>query len=77
MITATSFTIYNEKHVSKGKNYINRGCNKFVFDKIVSYWLKMKGNTKNRSSKLQKIDNALNYFIAIQGVITNETSGMN
>ena len=43
----------------------------------MSYWLKMKGNTQNRSNGFHKIDNALNYFIKIQDVITNETDTTN
>ena len=35
------FTRYNKKHASKYTNYINRGCDCFYFDKIMSYFLKM------------------------------------
>ena len=52
---------------------INRMCNDIEFNEIMAYWKNIKGSITNRNSELKNIDNYLNYFIKIQGVVTNVT----
>ena len=65
----TLFTVLNNKYVSKDTKDIKRGYIEFQFNEIMCNCKNMKGNNKNRSSKVNNLDNTLDYLIRSQDVM--------
>ena len=66
---------YNEKLALKYIMYKKRVCNSYMFTEIIRCWKNMKMN-KQKKSDSQTIENPVNEFIKIKGILENATSGI-